>query len=284
TLSQFWEKAPINNGPNAPFSARVEALTKAVQLLDEAATLFSTTTIPASFTTQVGSEIDLKNILLALSARYNNMLGNNDAAIAKAAAVDLSKNSVFAYTNTYQNPVFRSALANNQNTYTIKPNFGLSGTLLPDPADKRIIFHLTKNATFGSGFFQSDLTPIPIYVPGEMLLIQAEAYARKGAAGDLANAKIFLDKVLTKTVAQDAYGLAAELPPYGGVLDQASLLFEIYKNRCIELYLSGMKLEDSRRFERPGPDSATPERTRNYYPYPQQERDGNTSTPQDPAS
>ncbi|MBA2498357.1 MAG: RagB/SusD family nutrient uptake outer membrane protein [Chitinophagaceae bacterium] len=275
TLATFWEQVPINAGVNAVFSPRAEALTKAVQLLDEGSALLANTTVPASFLSAVGAEIDLKNTLLALSARYNNMLGNNDAAIAKASAVDLTKQSVFFYNNTHPNPVFRSALTNN-NTYGIKTNFGLTGVLAPDPADKRIVFHLTKNAANGSGFFQNDATAIPIYLPGEMLLIQAEAYARKN---DLANAVIFLNMVLTKTSAQDAFGLGAELPPYAGVVDQASLLLEIYKNRAIELYLSGLKLEDSRRFGRPGPGSTDPERTRDFYPYPQQEKDGNPNTP-----
>lgn len=279
TLAQFFEKVPINTAANATFNTRAEALAIAVKLLDEASALLGSTTIPASFTAAVGGEIDLKNTLLALSARYNNMLGNNDAAIAKAASVDLSKKSVFFYNNTNPNPVFRSALTTN-NVYGIKTNFGLTGALVPNAADKRIVYHLTKNTANGSGFFQSDLTTIPIYQPGEMLLIQAEAYARKN---DFINAKIFLDKVLTKTPSQDAFGIGADLPPYAGVMDQPSLLLEIYKNRCIELYLSGLKLEDSRRFNRPGPGSANAERTRNYYPYPQQERDGNPNTPPDPA-
>ena len=112
-----------------------------------------------------------------------------------------------------------------------------------------------------------------------MLLIQAEAYARKN---DLLNAVLFLNKVLQKTAAQDAFGLAAELPPYAGLVTQAALLDEIYKNRAIELYLSGMRLEDSRRFNRPGPGTAGADRSRNFYPYPQQERDGNSNTPADP--
>ena len=78
TLAQFFEKLPINTGVNAAYNTRIEALTKAVQLLDEAFTLLSSTIIPATFTTAVGSEIDLKNTLLALSARYNNMLGNKN--------------------------------------------------------------------------------------------------------------------------------------------------------------------------------------------------------------
>ena len=285
TLAQFFEKLPINTGVNAVYSTRIEALTKAVQLLDEAFTTFGSTTIPANFLAAVGSEIDLRNTLLALSARYNNMLGNNDAAIAKAAAVDLTKKSVFFYNNTNPNAVYRSGLISN-NVYGIKTNFGLSAPLLPNPADKRINFYLTKNAADGgAGFYNNDATPVPIYLPGEMLLIQAEAYARKN---DFGNAKIFLDRVLTKTPAQDVFGIGADLPAYSGALDQASLLLEIYKNRCIELYLSGMKLEDSRRFGRPAPPPGvnplppTSERTRNFYPYPQQERDGNKNTPADP--
>ncbi len=278
TLAAFWEKVPINTGANAQFSTRQDALTKAVQLLDEASALLATTVLPSNFTAAVGTEIDLKNALLALSARYNMMLGNNDAAIAKAAAVDLSKKSVYFYNNTYTNPVFRSALTTN-NTYGIRPNFGLSGVLTPDPNDKRIPFHLTKNAANGSGFFLSDVTTIPIYQPGEMFLIQAEAYARKN---DFVNAKRFLDSVLLKKPANDIFGVGADLPAYAGVLDQASLLQEIFKNRAIESYLSGLKFEDSRRFNRPGPGATGSERSRNFYPYPQQERDGNSNTPADP--
>jgi hypothetical protein len=208
------------------------------------------------------------------------MLLNNDAAIAKAAAVDLTKRSTFFYNNVNPNPVFRSGVTS-ANVYGIRADFGLSGALLPDANDKRRIFHLVKNAANGSGFFLSDATSIPIYQPGEMLLILAEANARKSL---FPQAKIFLDQVLTKQPANDIYGVGADLPAYGGAIDQASLLQEIYKNRCTELYLSGMKLEDSRRFTRPGPGTGLPERTRNYYPYPQQERDGNTNTPADPAN
>lgn len=206
------------------------------------------------------------------------MLGNNDAAIAKAAAVDLTKKSVYFFNNTNPNPVFRSALVSN-NVYGIRANFGLTGSLTPDPNDKRIAFHLTKNTSNGSGFFQSDVTTIPIYLPGEMLLIQAEAYARKN---DFPNAKKFLDSVLTKKSANDVFGLGADLPPYAGALTQPALLEEIFKNRAIELYLSGLKLEDSRRFNRPAPGTPNAERSRNFYPYPQQERDGNPNTPGDP--
>jgi hypothetical protein len=42
--------------------------------------------------------------------------------------------------------------------------------------------------------------------------------------------------------------------------------------------MSGLKLEDMRRFGRP-----VSERKRNFFPYPFRERDGNPNTPADPS-
>jgi hypothetical protein len=110
-----------------------------------------------------------------------------------------------------------------------------------------------------------------------MLLIQAEAWARKGDPSSLDSSKKYLDQVLTKTT--DAFRLGAALPPYSGLKTKEALLTETYRNRCIELFMSGMKLEDSRRFGRPGPSDPNPERNRTFYPYPFQERYGNPNTP-----
>jgi hypothetical protein len=127
-----------------------------------------------------------------------------------------------------------------------------------------------------NGFWIAATTPIPIYFPGEMTLIKAECYARQ-ATPDLVNGSIELNKVVTKKAAADPLGIGADLPPVV-VVTQAALLNEIYRNRCIELFLSGLKLEDMRRFGR-----ANTERKRNLFPYPFRERDSNTNTPPDPA-
>ena len=111
-------------------------------------------------------------------------------------------------------------------------------------------------------------------MPGEITLIKAECYAR---ANDSTNSKIFLNQVITKTAASDIFGLGANLPPINSFGSYAALLDEIYKQRCIELYMSGQKLEDMRRFGRP-----VAERKRNLMPYPLRERDNNTNTPADP--
>jgi hypothetical protein len=114
------------------------------------------------------------------------------------------------------------------------------------------------------------------------LLIKAEASAR---SNDLAGASTALNAVLTKTT--DAWGIGAGLPAYAGANTADAILTEIYRQRSIELYLSGMRLEDSRRFNRLAPvagNAATQiERTRTWYPYPLVEKDNNrANTPDDP--
>jgi hypothetical protein len=80
------------------------------------------------------------------------------------------------------------------------------------------------------------------------------------------------------------YGVGANLPAYNGANTQTAILEEIYRNRCIELFMTGLKLEDSRRFGRPGFGQANAERTRNFYPYPVTERNSNPNTPDNPVN
>jgi len=105
-----------------------------------------------------------------------------------------------------------------------------------------------------------------------MTLIKAEVYARQP---DLVNGLIELNKVVTKTT--DPFGVNANQPILV-VATQAELLEQIYRHRSIELFMSGLKLEDMRRFGRPNA-----ERKRNLMPYPLRERDNNPNTPADPA-
>lgn len=133
------------------------------------------------------------------------------------------------------------------------------------------------------GFFETSTSSIPVYLMGEMILNKAEAYARQN---DLPNAVTQLNLVRNKN--NDPLGVNANLPDWtGDVNSQNDILEEIYKNRCIELFLTGLRLEDSRRFHpnllsSPNPSNTTNERNRNYYPYPTTERENNSNTPNDP--
>jgi hypothetical protein len=261
-----------------------------------------TGTVSAKFISKVPAGIDLKNTVKALLARYYNMLAKlpgaayDDAAgtkaLAAADAVTLTAKSVFTFSepsNTI-NPVAEQILT--VNVYGVTDSaLGLRNGLQPDPADGRLAFYLTRSTAYNpstnvltaKGFVSAKAAAFPVYLPGEMTLIKAEIYARKN---DQANAKIELDKILTKTAAGDAFGIGANLPAYGGAMDQASILAEIYRQRRIELFMQGLELEDSRRFERTPPSTPgapTDERNRTFYPYPNQERDNNKNTPPNPA-
>lgn len=285
TLAQFWQQSPIANGDTAQFRQRTDLLREAIRVLETANTAVTANPPSAAFTSRIVAGVDIPNTINALIARYSLMLGDNDKALAAAIKASLTVKSEFRFDDLTRNPIFDVALGNINVVQPANLNMGLPDALKPDAADKRVDFHfLTRTPVApaplrGKGFFTANSSPIPVYLPGEMLLIKAEAYARKD---DLANAVIELNKVLTKTT--DAWGIGAALPAYDGTgKTKSEILTEIYRNRCIELFMSGLKLEDNRRFARPEPPTNATERSRNFYPYPFVERDNNPRTPADPS-
>lgn len=277
TLAEFWQQAPIKTGKNIAFNTREEVLKEAIALLESAAAAVAATPPSADFTRQVVNSVDLPNTAQALLARYNLMLGEYEKALTAANKVDLTKKSAFNFDDVSQNPVFFLSFGNRNVTEPVNTSLGLPDALKPVAGDKRVGFYTqttTPTRNLGTGFFTANNAAIPVYLPGEMMLIKAEVLARQNKPAD---AIMELDKVLTKTT--DVWGIGAGLPAYAGAKDVASVLTEIYRNRCIELFMSGLKLEDSRRFARPDT-----ERNRNWYPYPTTERQNNTSTPADPAN
>ena len=284
TLATYFEQVVVTIGEDQPFVTRTQALEQATGLLGALATdLNAGVTISPDFIRKTPNTIDIKNTTYALLARYSIMLGNYDEALTAANMVNLTVKSFFRYDATNANPIF------NTSNNVLQPRnvtLGLPPSLAPDAADERINFYIA-NVTTGNtteirfkSFFSTADASVPVYLPGEMILIKAEAYARDG---QLTEAVAELDKVLTKTPAQDAWGIGANLPAYSGEMTESAILTEIYRQRSIELFMSGLRLEDSRRFERPGPNDAGAERNRNFYPYPLTEKDNNTNTPADPA-
>lgn len=276
-LAEFWQQAPIGTGTNIAFNTREELLKEAVTTLETAATSLAATAPSTEFTTKVVNSVDMSNTVQALIARYSLMLADYDKALTAANKVDLTKKSAFNYDDVSQNPIFYYSFGNRNVTEPVSTALGLPDELKPDAADKRVSFYTQTASTtrnLGTGFFTANTAQIPVYLPGEVTLIKAEAYARKGT---LESAVTELNKVLTKTT--DVWGLGASLPAYTGAVTATAVLTEIYRNRCIELFMSGLKLEDSRRFGR-----ASTERNRDWYPYPTNERQNNTSTPADPTN
>ena len=279
-LSMFWEKIPEAIGKNVGFIDRAQGFAKAIGTIDNALTVISANPISAQFLTVIPQNappptpnpaFDIVNTLHALKARFSLFMNNYAQALSEANATSLTIKSAFNFTSVTLNPIFETHTSTNNVCAAVDTTtLGLPGGLQPDPSDKRLKFYTTNayNSKI-KGFAVAATTSWPIYLPGEMILTKAEAYARQSTP-DLVNALAELNKVVTKTPASDPYGVGADLPPLTGPFTQAQLLDQIYKHRCIELYMSGLKLEDMRRFGRPNA-----ERTRNFLPYPFLERDNN---------
>jgi starch-binding outer membrane protein, SusD/RagB family len=272
-MAQFWEKIPAGIGTNVTFIDRVDGFKKAIAVLDNALTATTANPINSAFTATVPAGIDIVNTLHALKARYSLYAGLYPQALAAANAVDITKRSVFSFDALTLNPIFEVATATNNVVQPKSLAMGQVAPFQPAAGDGRVAFYITPSVQI-RGFGAAAGTAFPVYLPGEITLIKAECFAR---ANDSTSAKPLLNSVITKTAAADPFGVGAGLPPNGDYGSYAALLDEIYKQRCIELFMSGQKLEDMRRFGRPNS-----ERRRNLMPYPLRERDNNPNTPADP--
>jgi starch-binding outer membrane protein, SusD/RagB family len=299
SLIEMFEQVPINNSADgaAQFSDRATVLAECITLLEDARDGLSATPMSDEFKSSVlWSDINLQKTVNAFLSRYQLMAGNYAESIVAANAVlndSDTTNSMWVYDANNQNPIWNRTV----NSADLNPqsNFGLVGAYIPEAGDGRLDFYLGADAGFANadaggqalsemlGFFGTSTASIPIYLYGEMLLNKAEAYARQT---QLDNAVIQLNLVRQKN--NDPLGVNANLPSWtGDETSQSEILEEIYKNRCIELFLTGLRFEDSKRFHPnfavPSAANTTNERNRNYYPYPSIERENNPNTPTDPS-
>lgn len=294
-LAVAFEQVPIetNKAGGVTFVDRQQGLIRAIELLEQAAALISATAPSSEFNTRVaGANFNLQNCINAYLARFNLMAGRYAQAITAANLVPLNSGSQFNYDGAQTvNPIFNQLRV--VNSFSPRDNFGLPAGLF-DPADGRISFYFQGAQVSNGpdvlrtirGFAQTNSSPIPVYLPDEMRLIKAEAILRSGGTVNDALTEI---NAVRQQASGDVFGVHANLPAYSGQVTVNDLLLEVYRQRCAELYLSGLRLEDSRRFARPTPPAnvnpvpVTFERNRNFYPYPDQERLNNPNTPADPA-
>ena len=287
-LAMAFQQANITASTATPvtFVPRAQVFTEAVRLLDLGVAAVKANAPNSTYNGNVaGSDFDLINTLYAMQARINLMAGNYQKALDNANLVDLTKASRFIYSTQSPNPLY--TLFNITRSYVPRDNFGLPAGLYYS-GDQRYSFYFngTKTIVGGeitvglTGFAASQTTAIPVYLPDEIRLVKAEATLRLN--GSLTDALTQINAVRTQT-SGDQFGVNAGLPAYSGPITNADLLLEVYKQRCAELYLSGLKWEDTRRFNRPAPPTDLSERNRIFYPYPDQERLNNPNTPADPA-
>lgn len=287
-LIECYEQAPLNVTTSTlpAFSDRTTALTTVISLLESARDQLAATPASADFNTNIlGTGFDLTNTINAMIARYSLIQGNYAKAFSAAGAVDPSKtSSMFYNSSTSRNPIYLNAIL--VQYYKPVRTFRLNA----EAGDGRVAFWVkvgTQNSYNGVAVdefnqYITDNAKYHVYLPGEITLIKAETYARQG---DLANALIEVNKVRTKTT--DAAGIGANLPAKTAAQlnTQQAMLDEIYNQRLYELFISGTRLGDTRRFGKPGAETGatTRSRTRNWFPYPDGERLSNPNTPADPA-
>jgi len=275
----------VTTSPTPAFSNRAAVLAAVISLLESARDGLAATPASADFNANIlGIGFNLPNTISTMLARYALIAGDNAKALAAANAVNLSQTSTLFYNSaTARNPIY---LLTVQIVY-YKPvdAFRLSA----ETGDGRVAFWVTavnENSFLGKPVdnfvqYRLDNSPYFVYLPGEVTLIKAEAYARQN---DLANALTELNNVRTKTTDAARIGAALPAKTAAELPTQAAMLDEIYKQRGYELFVTGLRWGDTRRFGKPGAetDPATRSRTRNWLPYPDPEKAANPNTPADP--
>jgi hypothetical protein len=294
-VAQNFEQGPVETrrSEDAPFRPRQEVFAEALRLLEEAEAALNRDGGAA-----VGADagivapgLDLAATVSAYQARYALFAGRYEDAITAANATPTDVRSTLPYDDQANNPIWNDLVLAEE--YAPRDNFGRPGAT--DSTDERLTFYLvpadsqsTPNELPVDGidaFFDGRTDDIPLFLPGEMALIRAEAKLRAGAPASEVVDEI--DAVRTKTPSEDVFGVGADLPPYSGATTDAALETEILRQRRAELFMQGLGLEDRRRL---GPDLSPTDaenagpftRTRNFYPYPQQERINNPNTPENP--
>ena len=261
--AQQYERLPIDAAPGGATPVpRAEVFAEVIRLLESARgdlTPFSDADLSGFTPRALSPGVDLRNTIDAMLARYYLITGQYQKAFDAAGRVNLAKTSLLNYPGTEINPIYN---------YSV-----IAGYVAPlrswaraaEPGDKRVPFWVDTLATPPNGnpptlqlvpfnMFGHRNDPFPLYVPGEMRLIQAEALMRlPNAASNLQQAIDLINQERAEGTVQvpaPANTPAAQLGPLTiGTLDTPDkVLAQIAHERRFELFSQGLRWEDIRRF------------------------------------
>ena len=254
---QQYKQVPFNyNLAGGTPQPRAAVLDTVVSLLEQAragVASLSDTDLSGLKSRVLGPGFDLRNTIDAMLARYYLIRGNYQQAVDAAARVNQGVLSVLTYPSPTTNPIWSLGI-NAQyvcglHSFTTqaqagdpRPAYWLQTTVHPaaNPADSTLD-ELKK--------FSTQNEAIAVYLPAEMLLIQAEGYAR---LNNTTQALVFLNLERTAKswpVDQPAAGLAALTT--ADIPTATDLLKAIAYERRYELYQQGTRWEDMRRLPQP---------------------------------
>ena len=260
--AMIYEGTAVTIAPDgAPILPRAEVIDTVIALLESARADIANVSDAdlAGFRTRVigaNSGLNLRTTIDAMIARYALIDGQYQKAIDAATRVTTIALSTINYPSPTNNPIWNLAtqlqyVGGTTNFVAAaqpgdrRPNYWLVTTTAPiagNPTDS-LSYTLRKYSTQNEAF--------PLFLPDELKLIRAEAHAR---LNNLEAARTLINEVRTQTsstVDEPVAGLpaltAAQLP------DLNSILAAIAYERRYELYMQGLRWEDSRRL----PTSAT---------------------------
>ena len=241
--------ASVTGGTPVP---RDQVFAEVIRLLESARSdlaPYSTADLSGFTSRAVSSGFDVRNTIDAMLARYYLFTGQYQQALDAANRVDLTKVSLLTYPDPDLNPIYN---------YSVVAGYVAplkSWARSAEPNDKRVPFWVDTLATPPNGnpptlqLAQFALSgtrnaPFPVYLPGEVLLVRAEAEAQ---LGQLPQAIADINTVRTKSGTATTPG--AQLPPLtAATLDtKDKILAEIAHERQYELFSQGLRWEDLRR-------------------------------------
>lgn len=241
--------ASVTGGTPVP---RTEAFAEVIRLLESARSdlqPYSDADLSGFTSRAVSTGFDVRNTIDAMLARYYLFNGQYQQALDAAKRVDLSKVSVLAYPDPAVNPIYN---------YSVGAGYVAplkSWARSAQPGDQRVGFWVDTLAAPPVGnpptlqlaqfkFYGTRNAPFQVYLPGEMLLIKAEAEAQ---LGDLPSAINDINAVRTKSGTTLTPG--AQLPPLTAaqLATKNQVLSEIAYERKYELFSQGLRWEDLRR-------------------------------------
>jgi len=241
--------ASVTGGTPVP---RAQVFAEVIRLLESARSDLAPYTAAdlSGFTSRaVSTGFDVRNTIDAMLARYYLFTGQYQQALDAAKRVDLTKVSLLTYPDPDLNPIYNYSVVAG---YVAPLKSWAQGA---EPGDKRVPFWVDTLATPPNGnppslqlaqfaLYGTRNAPFPVYVPGEVLLIKAEAEAQ---LNDLPSAIADINAVRTKSGTATTPG--AQLPPLTALQlnTKDKVLAQIARERKYELFSQGLRWEDLRR-------------------------------------
>ncbi|MGH7480721.1 MAG: RagB/SusD family nutrient uptake outer membrane protein [Longimicrobiales bacterium] len=253
-LALEFAEAPIDVSVEFPTPVSRDAvLDEALRVLEEARTGFAAIQSENTdlFETRVLAEdFSVTDVTNAMLARYYLVDGEYQQAIDAAERVDLTTLSVFSYPTPDENPIQDLAF---DAAYVWALEDFLDDA---EPGDQRVAFWVDVDAEpedakppsegllYPLEQYSTNNDPFPVYLPDEMKLIMAEAHVR---LGNFAEALSLINEVRTQTSSTVEEPVAGLSPVV--LVTEEDLLTQIAYERRYELYMQGLRWDDTRRLD-----------------------------------